>query len=222
MVNSDITQVVELRPEGERFLRLLELLGEWYEAGKVLVFVHSQDKCDTLFRDLLKARRGAGGGGGLLTARRPRGAIRGAPRWGAGAAGRRARRRGAPSAARATPPHRHTPHPPPQAGYPCLSLHGGKDQSDRECTIADFKAGVGNILIATSVAARGLDVRDLVLVRRVWGSGCRVWGSGCRVWGLGFGVRGARPSAPAFLSRPAPTAGPALLPRGARAARAAR
>jgi hypothetical protein len=53
-----------------------------------------------------------------------------------------------------------------QSGYPCLSLHGGKDQSDRECTIADFKAGVGNILIATSVAARGLDVRDLVLVRR--------------------------------------------------------
>jgi superfamily II DNA/RNA helicase len=51
-----------------------------------------------------------------------------------------------------------------QSGYPCLSLHGGKDQSDRECTITDFKSGVGNILIATSVAARGLDVRDLVLV----------------------------------------------------------
>ena len=61
--------------------------------------------------------------------------------------------------------------PHPQSGYPCLALHGGKDQSDRECTIADFKAGVGNILIATSVAARGLDVRDLVLV-----SGrCRAW-----------------------------------------------
>ncbi len=26
-----------------------------------------------------------------------------------------------------------------KAGYPCLSLHGGKDQSDRESTIADFK-----------------------------------------------------------------------------------
>jgi ATP-dependent RNA helicase DDX46/PRP5 len=63
VVNSDITQIVEIRPESERFLRLLELLGEWYEAGKVLVFVHSQDKCDTLFRDLLKvgAWRGAGG-----------------------------------------------------------------------------------------------------------------------------------------------------------------
>jgi ATP-dependent RNA helicase DDX46/PRP5 len=52
----------------------------------------------------------------------------------------------------------------PQAGYPCLSLHGGKEQSDRECTIADFKGAVCNILVATSVAARGLDVRDLVLV----------------------------------------------------------
>lgn len=56
VVNSDITQVVEIRPEGERFLRLLELLGEWYEAGKVLVFVQSQDKCDSLFRDLLRVR----------------------------------------------------------------------------------------------------------------------------------------------------------------------
>jgi len=49
-------------------------------------------------------------------------------------------------------------------GYPCLSLHGGKDQSDRECTVSDFKSEVGSILIATSVAARGLDVKDLVLV----------------------------------------------------------
>jgi hypothetical protein len=40
--------------------------------------------------------------------------------------------------------------PRPQAGYPCLSLHGGKDQSDRESTIADYKSGVGNILVATS------------------------------------------------------------------------
>jgi ATP-dependent RNA helicase DDX46/PRP5 len=49
-------------------------------------------------------------------------------------------------------------------GYPCQSLHGGKDQADRDSTIADFKSGVTNILIATSVAARGLDVKDLNLV----------------------------------------------------------
>eukprot|EP00967_Tisochrysis_lutea_P069712 scaffold91719_cov15-Tisochrysis_lutea.AAC.1 len=51
-----------------------------------------------------------------------------------------------------------------KAGYPCLSLHGGKDQSDRECTITDFKGAVCNILVATGIAARGLDVKELVLV----------------------------------------------------------
>jgi hypothetical protein len=51
-----------------------------------------------------------------------------------------------------------------QMGYPCLSLHGGKDQSDRESTINDFKSDVCNLLVATSVAARGLDVKDLILV----------------------------------------------------------
>ncbi|KAM6595006.1 hypothetical protein CsatA_002709 [Cannabis sativa] len=103
-VNKDITQLVEVRPENERFLRLLEILGEWYEKGKILVFVHSQEKCDALFRDLLKH------------------------------------------------------------SYPCLSLHGAKDQTDRESTISDFKSNVCNLLIATSVAARGLDVKELELV----------------------------------------------------------
>ncbi|KAG9456616.1 hypothetical protein H6P81_001124 [Aristolochia fimbriata] len=49
-------------------------------------------------------------------------------------------------------------------GYPCLSLHGAKDQTDRESTISDFKSNVCNLLIATSVAARGLDVKELELV----------------------------------------------------------
>ncbi|KAJ3012913.1 pre-mRNA processing RNA-helicase [Thoreauomyces humboldtii] len=49
-------------------------------------------------------------------------------------------------------------------GYPCQSLHGGKDQSDRDSTIADFKSGSTNVLIATSVAARGLDVKQLKVV----------------------------------------------------------
>lgn len=38
---------------GERYA---QVLGTWYERGKVLIFVQSQDKCDTLFRDLLKVR----------------------------------------------------------------------------------------------------------------------------------------------------------------------
>ncbi|WYZ34917.1 hypothetical protein EsH8_I_001193 [Colletotrichum jinshuiense] len=49
-------------------------------------------------------------------------------------------------------------------GYPCMSIHGGKDQIDRDSTISDFKKGIVPILIATSVAARGLDVKQLKLV----------------------------------------------------------
>ena len=49
-------------------------------------------------------------------------------------------------------------------GYPCLSLHGGKDQADRDSVISDFKGNTTNILVATSVAARGLDVKDLKVV----------------------------------------------------------
>lgn len=51
-----------------------------------------------------------------------------------------------------------------QMGYPSLVLHGGQDQTDRDFTIQDFKEGKSNILIATSVAARGLDVKSVVLV----------------------------------------------------------
>ncbi|KFK30099.1 hypothetical protein AALP_AA7G216800 [Arabis alpina] len=104
VVNKDITQLVEIRPESERQSRLLELLGEWYEKGKILVFVQSQEKCDALYKDLMSLC------------------------------------------------------------YPCLSLHGGKDQTDRESAISDFKSNVCNLMIATSVAARGLDVKELELV----------------------------------------------------------
>lgn len=51
-----------------------------------------------------------------------------------------------------------------KASYPCMSLHGGIDQFDRDSTIIDFKNGKVKLLIATSVAARGLDVKQLILV----------------------------------------------------------
>lgn len=109
VVAPEITQIVEVRPETTKFIRLLELLGKLYEHDaneddRVLIFVDRQESADGLLRDLMKK------------------------------------------------------------GYPCMSIHGGKDQVDRDSTIDDFKAGVVPILIATSVAARGLDVKQLKLV----------------------------------------------------------
>ncbi|XP_041079358.1 probable ATP-dependent RNA helicase DDX46 isoform X2 [Polyodon spathula] len=51
-----------------------------------------------------------------------------------------------------------------KASYPCMSLHGGIDQYDRDSIINDFKNGACRLLVATSVAARGLDVKHLILV----------------------------------------------------------
>lgn len=109
VVAPEITQVVEVREESTKFIRLLDLLGKLYEDEKneddrALIFVDRQESADGLLRDLMKK------------------------------------------------------------GYPCMSIHGGKDQVDRDSTIDDFKAGVVPILIATSVAARGLDVKQLKLV----------------------------------------------------------
>ncbi|KAF4319453.1 hypothetical protein BBI17_005973 [Phytophthora kernoviae] len=102
--SGDITQYVEVREEDDKFMRLLQLLGLWYEKGNILVFVNKQQACDQIFQDLMKA------------------------------------------------------------GYPALSLHGGKDQVDRDYTVDDFKRKVRTLMVATSVAGRGLDVKDLVLV----------------------------------------------------------
>jgi len=107
VVAQEITQIVEVREEKEKFHRLLELLGELYnvdEDARTLIFVDRQEKADDLLKDLMRK------------------------------------------------------------GYPCMSIHGGKDQIDRDSTIDDFKAGVIPIMIATSVAARGLDVKQLKLV----------------------------------------------------------
>eukprot|EP00871_Galdieria_phlegrea_P004588 jgi/Galph1/512/GphlegSOOS_G5160.1 len=101
---SSIEQFVEVRKEETKFLRLLELIGEWYDKGSILVFVDRQENADRIFNELIRA------------------------------------------------------------GYRCMSLHGGMDQADRDSTIADFKNGVVKILVATSVAARGLDVKHLRLV----------------------------------------------------------
>ena len=109
VVAPEITQIVEVRNDDKKFVRLLELLGNMYsdeknEDDRALIFVDRQEAADGLLRDLMRK------------------------------------------------------------GYPCMSIHGGKDQIDRDSTIDDFKAGVVPIMIATSVAARGLDVKQLKLV----------------------------------------------------------
>ncbi|KAI4266045.1 MAG: hypothetical protein L6R38_008997 [Xanthoria sp. 2 TBL-2021] len=109
VVAPEITQIVEVRAEETKFIRLLELLGNLYEEEKneddrALIFVDRQEAADGLLKDLMRK------------------------------------------------------------GYPCMSIHGGKDQIDRDSTIDDFKAGIVPIMIATSVAARGLDVKQLKLV----------------------------------------------------------
>ena len=43
-------------------------------------------------------------------------------------------------------------------------LHGGKTQDQREAGIKGFREGEFNILIATDVAGRGIDVPDVTLV----------------------------------------------------------
>lgn len=106
-VGPEITQRVEVRDTSTKFLRVLELLGEFYNSGedsRALIFVDRQASADNLLKDLLNR------------------------------------------------------------GYPCMSIHGGKDQIDRDSTISDFKKGAFSLLIATSVAARGLDVKQLKLV----------------------------------------------------------
>merc|ERR1719198_1636988 len=50
------------------------------------------------------------------------------------------------------------------AGLPALSIHGDKKQEEREWVLEQFKKGKNPILIATDVAARGLDVKDIKFV----------------------------------------------------------
>ncbi|KAF9938032.1 hypothetical protein BGZ65_000532 [Modicella reniformis] len=48
--------------------------------------------------------------------------------------------------------------------FPTCSIHGDRNQSEREFSLAAFKAGKSPILIATSVASRGLDIKDVMHV----------------------------------------------------------
>jgi len=49
-------------------------------------------------------------------------------------------------------------------GYSVGGIHGGKSQDQREDALKGFKAGEYDILVATDVAGRGIDVKDIDLV----------------------------------------------------------
>jgi ATP-dependent RNA helicase DeaD len=51
-----------------------------------------------------------------------------------------------------------------EAGYPCERLHGGLEQDDRFAVMEGFKMGNFRYLVATDVAARGIDIDNVKLV----------------------------------------------------------
>lgn len=48
--------------------------------------------------------------------------------------------------------------------FPVRCIHGDKSQGERDSTLADFKSSRFPMLVATDVAARGLDVKDVRMV----------------------------------------------------------
>jgi ATP-dependent RNA helicase RhlE len=51
-----------------------------------------------------------------------------------------------------------------ESGLAAVAIHGNKSQAQRQKALRDFKAGKARVLVATDVAARGLDIPDLPLV----------------------------------------------------------
>ncbi|KAL1635350.1 ATP-dependent RNA helicase dbp2 [Neofusicoccum ribis] len=51
-----------------------------------------------------------------------------------------------------------------QDGWPALSIHGDKQQNERDWVLNEFKTGKSPIMVATDVASRGIDVRNITHV----------------------------------------------------------
>lgn len=50
------------------------------------------------------------------------------------------------------------------SGFKAESIHSNKNQSQRSRTLTQFKSGAINVMVATDVAARGLDIKDVTHV----------------------------------------------------------
>ncbi|MBN2167454.1 MAG: DEAD/DEAH box helicase [Marinilabiliaceae bacterium] len=48
-----------------------------------------------------------------------------------------------------------------RVGIKCITIHGGKDQVDRDISMKLFKSGDVKVLIATDLSARGIDIPDV-------------------------------------------------------------
>ncbi|CAO3599192.1 unnamed protein product [Absidia cylindrospora] len=51
-----------------------------------------------------------------------------------------------------------------QDGFPALAIHGDKAQNERDWVLNQFKTGGHPIMVATDVASRGIDVKDVKFV----------------------------------------------------------
>ncbi|CAI5756008.1 unnamed protein product [Candida verbasci] len=51
-----------------------------------------------------------------------------------------------------------------QDGWPALAIHGDKEQHERDWVLKEFREGKHSIMVATDVAARGIDVKGITHV----------------------------------------------------------
>ncbi|KAK9453751.1 P-loop containing nucleoside triphosphate hydrolase protein [Dipodascopsis uninucleata] len=51
-----------------------------------------------------------------------------------------------------------------QDGWPALAIHGDKAQNERDWVLNEFRTGKSPIMVATDVASRGIDVKDIKFV----------------------------------------------------------
>ncbi|CAD7948480.1 unnamed protein product [Amoebophrya sp. A25] len=102
--NHRIVQKVEVLTGYEKRQRLNDLLRQYLQSGKIIIFAETKRGCDELTRQMR------------------------------------------------------------MDGYPALSIHGDKKQEERDWVLQEFRTGRNPILIATDVAARGLDVKDIKVV----------------------------------------------------------
>ncbi|ESW95879.1 ATP-dependent RNA helicase DBP2 [Ogataea parapolymorpha DL-1] len=49
-------------------------------------------------------------------------------------------------------------------GWPALAIHGDKEQRERDWVLSEFRSGRSPIMVATDVAARGIDVKGVTTV----------------------------------------------------------